>query len=156
MSAEGWSKASIGWILAPIGIFVLAIATALTIQLRRRRRLRSSGLWPPPGPTSEPRRSMYGRQGAPWLITPTRVHPSQTSNWIPAVGPPRSEREEGFNELGEAPPPYNPNVKKLENQQSTVIPLGAPPEYGSYGNEPSTSMSLVQPPSRTLLSPQRM
>jgi len=101
------------WALIPLFVILVLGLTATVIQVRRRRRRRANQ-WPGPGPQASASSGLRGgnrtsNRGTPWHGT---------------------RSEEGLNELGQAPPPYD---GKKETQGPVELrdleAGGSPPDY---------------------------
>lgn len=112
-----WPRPPYAWIITPLLIFTLIAIAATFFQLRRRRAARR------PATAANP----YG-------CADSTHRPSQdleagrntrTRRWGGMRR--REEPVEGLNELGEAPPPYEPGAKK-ENVE--LADVAGPPVYG--------------------------
>jgi hypothetical protein len=131
------------FVVTPLMIFIFVGILATIVRVRRRNRMMATGRWPPPEP-------YFGTPPADGT-TSRRVGPEGA--WIPVVvrgpGPRRGERgrgrrnadgaltvrtEEGLNELGEAPPPYDPKAQGgFKDVELGELERGAgfdPPGYG--------------------------
>ncbi|KAJ4267769.1 hypothetical protein NW762_003884 [Fusarium torreyae] len=101
----------IAWILIPLIVILVLGLTATIIQVRRRRRLRGN-LWPgndPRAPASSGRGNRTTNRRAPWAGT---------------------RSEEGLNELGQAPPPYDGKKETQNPLELRDLEAGSsPPEY---------------------------
>ncbi|RGP81666.1 hypothetical protein FLONG3_153 [Fusarium longipes] len=103
------------WALIPLFVILILGLTATVIQIRRRRRRRGNQ-WPGPGPQTS---SLSGLRGG-----------NRTSN---RGGPWNGTRsEEGLNELGQAPPPYDGKKETQDPLELRDLEAGgSPPDYPS-------------------------
>ncbi|KAI6752825.1 hypothetical protein HG530_013577 [Fusarium avenaceum] len=110
------------WVLIPLFVILVLGLTATIIQIRRRRRRRANQ-WPGPGPAPGSRAA--GIRGG-----------NGTTNRRTLWNGTRSQ--EGLNELGQAPPPYDGKKETRDPLELRDLEAGSsPPEYP---NEPPPAL----------------
>ncbi|KAF4989902.1 hypothetical protein FDECE_14565 [Fusarium decemcellulare] len=103
------------WVLIPLIVILFIGLVATIIQVRRRRRRRTAQ-WPGHGPrVLAPSGRLFGPAGA-----------RRTTRGAPWNG---TRSEEGLNELGEAPPPYDGKKERQDGAELQDLEAGSPPEY---------------------------
>ncbi|KAF7544418.1 hypothetical protein G7Z17_g9973 [Cylindrodendrum hubeiense] len=116
------SNKPFAWVLIPLGIFIFIGVAATIYQIRRRRRRRRRGTLQWPGGSSRQLLTPGGRVAA------LRARPDRRRT---GLGTTRSE--EGLNELGEAPPPYDGKKDGPQDDGTELRDLEAgeasPPDY---------------------------
>lgn len=155
---SAWNNTPYTWIITPLILFLLIAVCATVIQVRRRRAVRRfaevhvrpvdrNGQW-----VSAPGR---GRATVPGQIRPRTdleagpddyvpPRPGRARRWVGIRTPADRTEVEGLNEVGEAPPPYEPPAKKdddveLQNLRrdeeegtgTSDTAAARPPEYGA-------------------------
>ncbi|CAM1500770.1 Fc.00g099320.m01.CDS01 [Cosmosporella sp. VM-42] len=101
------------WVLVPLVIFLFIGVVATIYQIRRRRHRRLQNQWP-----GQPITTPHGIV----VITNRRPGPSRWAPWT-------TRSQEGLNELGEAPPPYDPKKERAQELRDLERGEAAPPEY---------------------------
>ncbi|KAF5654558.1 hypothetical protein FHETE_11291 [Fusarium heterosporum] len=113
-SGFSFSNQPFTWVLIPLFVIFVLGATATIIQVRRRRRRRGNQ-WPGHGPAQ----TSTGVRGG-----------NRTSNHRSLWNGTRSQ--EGLNELGQAPPPYDGKKETQDPLELRDLEAGnSPPEYPS-------------------------
>lgn len=106
------SNQPFAWIIIPLVIFFFVGVVATVYQIRRRRR-RAQGQWP-----GQPITTPHG------IVVITSRRPG-ASRWAPWT----TRSQEGLNELGEAPPPYDGKKERGQELRDLERGEGSPPEY---------------------------
>lgn len=105
------------WIIIPLAVIVIIGCIATFVQMRRHRRRRQQQ-WAAQGPR------ILGTPGRLFVATGTRGN-GRRAPW--AAG---TRSEEGLNELGEAPPPYDGKKERQDPVEMRDLEAGgSPPEY---------------------------
>lgn len=125
---EDWPRPPYAWIITPLLIFVLIAIAATLLQLRRRtatRRLVAAHAQIVGGGP---------QQQSPVVPDLEAGRSTRTRRWGSLRR--REEPVEGLNEIGEAPPPYEPAGAKKEDVELRDV-AGNPPDYAEHGRQPS-------------------
>lgn len=121
-SFGGLSNEPFAWALIPLVVFFFfgAAAIAFTIRRRRRRRLQYLQQWP--GTNGQ---RVVGPGGNIIVVTSRRPGASRWTPWH------TTRSQEGLNELGEAPPPYEGKNERREGTEMRDLEAGErpPPDY---------------------------
>ncbi|KPM44753.1 hypothetical protein AK830_g1796 [Neonectria ditissima] len=115
-SSSSLSSQPFAWVLIPVVIFIFIGVVATIVQIRRRRRRRAALQYP----------GLGTGQSAPAGTT----RPGRTTRRGTGLAATRSE--EGLNELGEAPPPYDGNKDVRHSDETELRDMEAgvrPPDY---------------------------
>ncbi|KAK7431707.1 hypothetical protein QQZ08_001644 [Neonectria magnoliae] len=112
-SGSSLSNQPFAWVLIPVVIFIFIGIIATIVQIRRRRRRRATLQWP----------GLEARAAG-------TTRPARTTRRGMGLAATRSD--EGLNELGEAPPPYdgNKDVRHSDEMELRDMEAGVrPPDY---------------------------
>ncbi|ORY65343.1 uncharacterized protein BCR38DRAFT_409054 [Pseudomassariella vexata] len=118
MDRSAWNSHPFRWILVPILILLVAAAIITCLRYKRRMQYRGYGI-------NASERDLEGqgqnrRPNSRWQWAGADA-PQGAGRRRPGFGFGLANREEGLNELGEAPPAYTPSHKRANTEEDVEL-----------------------------------